>query len=149
MSALLSQIKDSMKDAMRSKDKVRLGTIRMLLAQVKQIEVDQRIEVSDADVLAILDKAVKQRKDSISQFEAAERFDLADNEKQEVEVLQAFLPQALTEQEIADMIESAIADSGAEGMRDMGKVMAVLKPQMQGRADMGAVSGLVKNKLNS
>ena len=149
MSALLSQIKDSMKDAMRSKDKVRLGTIRMLLAQVKQIEVDQRIEVSDADVLAILDKAVKQRKDSISQFEAAERFDLADNEKLEVEVLQTFLPQALSDGEIADMIDQAISESGAESMRDMGKVMAVLKPKMQGRADMGAVSGLVKNKLNA
>ncbi len=149
MSALLIQIKDSMKDAMRAKQKVRLATIRMLLAQVKQVEVDQRIELSDADVLAIVDKMVKQRKDSITQFESAERFDLADNEKQEIEVLQDFLPQALSENEIASLIESAIAESGAQSMREMGKVMAILKPQMQGRADMGKVSGQVKNKLNA
>ena len=148
MSALLAQIKDSMKEAMRAKEKVRLGTIRMLLAQVKQIEVDQKIEVTDADVLAILDKMVKQRKDSIAQFEEAGRTDLVDNEKAEMEALHEFLPQALSDDEISAMIDSAISESGAESMRDMGKVMAVLKPQMQGRADMAAVSGLVKGKLS-
>ncbi|WP_196139511.1 GatB/YqeY domain-containing protein [Aliikangiella sp. G2MR2-5] len=148
MSALLVHIKDSMKEAMRAKQKDRLGAIRMLLAQVKQVEVDQKIEVTDADVLAILDKMIKQRKDSISQFESADRHDLADKEKLEMEALQEFLPQALNDDEVAAMIDSAISESGAESMRDMGKVMAILKPQMQGRADMGAVSGLVKSKLN-
>ena len=148
MSALLAQIKESMKEAMRAKEKVRLSTIRMLLAQVKQVEVDERKELNDADVLAILDKMIKQRRDSISQFESAGRQELADNEKAEIEALQEFMPQALTDDEIAQMIEAAIAESGAESMRDMGKVMGVLKPQMQGRADMGAVSGLVKAKLN-
>lgn len=148
MSALLAQIKESMKEAMRAKEKVRLGTIRMLLAQVKQIEVDQKIEVTDADVLAILDKMLKQRKDSIAQFEDAGRTDLVDTEKAEMEALQEFMPQALNDDEISAMIDAAINESGAESMRDMGKVMAVLKPQMQGRADMAAVSGLVKGKLS-
>ncbi|MGX5174964.1 GatB/YqeY domain-containing protein [Aliikangiella sp. IMCC44653] len=147
MSALLSQIKDGMKDAMRAKQKERLTAIRMLLAQVKQVEVDERKEVTDADILAILDKMIKQRKDSISQFESAGRQELADIEKLEIEALQTFLPQALSEDEIAQMIESAIAESGAESMRDMGKVMAILKPQIQGRADAGAVSGQVKKQL--
>lgn len=148
MSALLTQIKDSMKDAMRAKQKERLTAIRMLLAQIKQVEVDQRIEVKDADILVILDKMIKQRRDSIAQFESAGRQELADNEKTEIEALQEFMPQALSEAEIASLIEAALAESGAESMRDMGKVMAILKPQMQGRADMGAVSGLIKSKLN-
>lgn len=148
MSALLAQIKDSMKEAMRAKEKERLTAIRMLLAQIKQVEVDQRIEVGDADILAILDKMIKQRRDSIAQFESAGRTELAENEKSEIEALQEFMPQALSEAEIAEMIDAALAESGAESMRDMGKVMAILKPQMQGRADMGAVSGLVKAKLN-
>lgn len=148
MSALLAEIKNSMKEAMRAKQKVRLTAIRMLLAQVKQIEVDQRIEVSDTDVLAILDKMIKQRKDSIEQFESAGRQELADNEKQEIEALQEFMPQALSEAEIASLVDSALAESGAETMRDMGKVMAILKPKMQGRADMGAVSSIIKSRLN-
>ncbi|TQV74864.1 GatB/YqeY domain-containing protein [Aliikangiella marina] len=148
MSALITQIKDGMKEAMRAKQKVRLATIRMLLAQIKQVEVDERKELTDTDVLAILDKMIKQRRDSISQFESAGRQELADNEKAEIEALQEFMPQALSEAEIAAMITSAIAESGAETMRDMGKVMAILKPQMQGRADMGAVSGQVKAQLN-
>jgi uncharacterized protein len=147
MSALLSQIKDGMKDAMRAKQKERLTAIRMLLAQVKQVEVDERKEVTDTDILAILDKMIKQRKDSISQFESAGRQELADIEKLEIEALQEFLPQALNEDEISQMITQAIEQSGAESMRDMGKVMAILKPQIQGRADAGAVSGQVKKQL--
>lgn len=148
MSALLTQIKDSMKEAMRAKQKERLTAIRMLLAQIKQVEVDQRIEVKDADILAILDKMIKQRRDSIEQFESAGRQELADNEKIEIEALQEFMPQALSEDEISSLVDAALAESSAESMRDMGKVMAILKPQIQGRADMGAVSGLVKSKLN-
>lgn len=148
MSALVAQIKDGMKEAMRAKQKVRLSTIRMLLANIKQVEVDERKELSDADVLAILDKMIKQRRDSISQFESAGRQELADNEKAEIEALQEFMPQALSDAEINDLIAAALAESGAESMRDMGKVMAILKPKMQGRADMGAVSGLIKAKLN-
>ncbi|WP_444997214.1 GatB/YqeY domain-containing protein [Aliikangiella sp. IMCC44359] len=149
MSQLLTQIKDSMKEAMRAKEKERLSALRMLLAQIKQIEVDQRIEVGDTEILAILDKMIKQRRDSISQFEAANRQELADVEKAEIETLQVFLPKALSESEIATLIDKAISDSGAESMRDMGKVMGILKPQMQGRADMGKISGLIKAKLSS
>jgi uncharacterized protein YqeY len=148
MSDLLSEVKSSMKEAMRAKDKVRLSAIRMLLAAVKQIEVDQRIEVQDTDVLAILDKMLKQRRDSIEQFESAGRQELADIEKQEIEALQVFMPQALTDEEISSLIDQALTESGAESMRDMGKVMAILKPKMQGRADMGAISGKIKAKLN-
>jgi len=147
MSDLLNQIKSSMKDAMRNKEKVRLTAIRMLLAAIKQIEVDQRIEVQDTDILAILDKMIKQRRDSISQYEAAGRQELADIEKEEITALQDFMPQALTNEEISNLIDAALSESGAESMRDMGKVMAILKPQMQGRADMGAVSGKIKAKL--
>jgi len=136
-----------MKDAMRAKEKVRLNAIRMLLAQIKQVEVDERVEIDDTRILAILDKMVKQRRDSITQYEAGDRQELADVEKEEIKALQNFMPQALTETEIAQMLEAALAESGAESMRDMGKVMAILKPQMQGRADMGAVSGLIKAKL--
>jgi len=148
MSALLDEIKQSMKDAMKAKDKMRLSTIRLLLAQVKQVEVDQRIELTDTDVLAILDKMIKQRRDSFSQYKDAGRDDLAEVEQNEIEVLQTFMPQALSDDEIDQMIAAAIAESGAESMRDMGKIMAILKPEMQGRADMGAVSGLVKSRLN-
>ncbi|MBV1910873.1 MAG: GatB/YqeY domain-containing protein [Kangiellaceae bacterium] len=147
MSDLLSKIKGSMKDAMRSKEKVRLSAIRMLLAAIKQIEVDQRIEVTDTGILAILDKMIKQRRDSISQFESAGRTELADIEKQEITALQDFMPQPLNDEEISAMIDSALVESAAETMRDMGKVMAILKPQMQGRADMGAISGKIKAKL--
>lgn len=137
-----------MKEAMRAKQKVRLTAIRMLLAQIKQVEVDKRIDVTDTDVLAILDKMIKQRRDSIAQFEAADRQELADIEKEEIEALQEFMPKALTENEINQFIDAAMAETGAESMRDMGKVMGILKPQMQGRADMGKVSGLIKAKLS-
>lgn len=148
MSELLAKVKEGMKNAMRTKQKERLNAIRMLLAQVKQVEVDQRIEVTDTDILAILDKMIKQRRDSIAQFEAANRNELAEIEKTEIKALQEFLPQALTESEISSLIDAALKDSGAKSMKDMGKVMNVLKPQMQGRADMGAISGLIKAKLN-
>jgi len=147
MSDLLTEIKSGMKDAMRNKEKVRLSAIRMLLAAIKQIEVDQRIEVTDKDILVILDKLVKQRRDSIKAFEDADRQELADIEKQEITALQAYMPKPLSDDEIADLIDQALAKTGAESMRDMGKVMGILKPQLQGRADMGAVSGKIKAKL--
>jgi uncharacterized protein YqeY len=147
MSELLTQIKQDMKEAMRAKQKVRLTAIRMLLAQVKQIEVDERKEVNDTDLLAIIDKMIKQRKDSIEQFKQAGRDELADNEAEEIEALQAYMPQALSESEINTLIDEAFAQAKPESMRDMGKVMGILKPQIQGRADMAAVSNLVKNKL--
>ncbi len=147
MSDLLAEIKSDMKEAMRNKEKVRLTAIRMLLAAIKQIEVDQRIEVQESDILVILDKMIKQRRDSITQFESAGRQDLADNEKEEIVTLQKYMPQALTNDEISSLIDAAMSETGAESMRDMGKVMAILKPQLQGRADMGAVSGKIKAKL--
>ncbi|WP_461520198.1 GatB/YqeY domain-containing protein [Porticoccus sp.] len=144
---LKAQITAAMKDAMRAKEKERLGAIRLIQAEIKRIEVDERIDVDDARVLAILDKMVKQRRDSINQYQDAGRQELADKEQAEIDVIQEFLPEALSEDELSTMIEAAIAESGAESMRDMGKVMAVLKPKIQGRADVGAVSGLVKVKL--
>lgn len=141
------QIQADMKAAMKSGDKTRLGVIRLILAAVKQREVDERIELDDAQVLAVLDKMVKQRRDSIEQYSAAGRQDLADVERFEVEVIQGYLPAALSEAEIATLVESAVAASGASAMGDMGKVMAILRPQIQGRADMGAVSALVKRQL--
>ena len=144
---LKAQITAAMKDAMRAKEKERLGAIRLIQAEIKRIEVDERIEVDDARVLAILDKMVKQRRDSINQYQDAGRQELADKEQAEIDVIQEFLPEALSDDELSTMIEAAIAESGAESMRDMGKVMAVLKPKIQGRADVGAVSGLVKAKL--
>ena len=141
------QITEAMKEAMRAKAKERLGAIRLILSELKRIEVDERIELDDARVLAVLDKMVKQRRDSITQYENADRPELAEKEQAEIEVIQAFLPAPLSDAELADMVTAAIAESGAESMRDMGKVMAILKPQIQGRADVGAVSGLVKAKL--
>lgn len=146
---LKASITSAMKDAMRAKEKARLSTIRMILAEFKRIEVDERIELDDARCLAVLDKMLKQRKDSLTQFRDAGRDDLADVEEQEIEVIQTFLPKALSDQEIVELIDSAMSESGAESVRDMGKVMAVLKPQLQGRADVGAVSGLVKKRLSS
>jgi len=143
------QINDAMKEAMRAKDKPRLGAIRLIQAEIKRIEVDERIEIDDTRVLAILDKMVKQRRDSINQYEAAGRQELADVEVQEISVIQDFLPAALSDAEIAAMVEAAVTSSGATSMADMGKVMGILKPQIQGRADGGAVSGLVKAALNS
>ncbi len=149
MSELKQRISDEMKAAMRAKAKERLATIRMILAELKRIEVDERIELDDARVLATLDKMQKQRRDSIQQYLAASRQDLADIEKQELLVIQEFLPQPLTEEELTAIVATAIQESGAQGMQDMGKVMALVKPQAQGRADMGAISQLVKTSLNS
>lgn len=145
--SLKVQITEAMKDAMRAKEKERLGAIRLIQAEIKRIEVDERIEVDDARVLAILDKMVKQRRDSIKQYQDANRPELADKEQAEIDVIQTFLPEALSDEELSAMVDAAIAESGAESMRDMGKVMGVLKPKIQGRADVGAVSGLVKAKL--
>ncbi|EPU3918168.1 GatB/YqeY domain-containing protein [Aeromonas hydrophila] len=145
--SLKDQLKDQQKLAMLAKDKARLGAIRLLMAEIKQREVDTRVELNDQDILAVVTKMVKQRRDSISQFEAAGRQDLADKESAEIVVLQEFLPQQLTAAEIAALIEQAIAESGAAVMADMGKVMAVLKPKIQGRADVGAVSAQVKTHL--
>lgn len=136
-----------MKAAMKGGDKSRLAVIRLINAAIKQREVDERIELNDEQVLAVLDKMVKQRRDSIKQYTEAGRTDLAEVEQAEVEIIQGYLPAALSDDEIAAIIEQAIADTGAASMADMGKVMGKVKPQVQGRADMGAVSGLVKAKL--
>ena len=144
---LKARITEDMKDAMRSRDAARLSTIRLLQAAIKQREVDERIELTDADVLAILDKMVKQRKDSIAAFEAGHRSDLAAKEQAEIAVLQAYLPQPLTAAEIDALIAEAIAATGAAGLPGMGKVMAVLKPKLAGRADLAAASAQVKAKL--
>ena len=142
------QINEDMKTAMRAKDTARLAAIRLLLAAMKQREVDERIELTDADVLAIIDKMMKQRRDSFSQFEAAGRKDLADIEQFEMTVLQGYMPQQLSPAEIDAAIEQAISASGAASPQDMGKVMAILKPQLAGRADVGKVSGQVKARLS-
>jgi uncharacterized protein YqeY len=149
MSALKEQLTAAMKDAMRAKEKARLGVFRMALAAIKQIEVDERIEPDDERVLALLDKLIKQRKDSATQYREADRADLAEVEEAEIAVLQEFLPEPLTDAEIETLIDETIASTGAAGMQDMGKVMGILKPQLQGRADMGAASGKVRAKLNS
>lgn len=146
---LKERITADMKTAMRAKDKDSLGTIRLILAAVKQVEVDERITLDDSAVLAILDKMVKQRRDSISQFEKAGRDDLVAQERGELELIQTYLPKALDESEIDALIDEAVATTGASGMRDMGKVMGWLKPKLQGRADMGKVSGQIKQRLNS
>jgi len=144
---LKKQLTEAMKAAMRAKDKQRLGTIRLMLSEFKRIEVDERIEIEDDRALVILDKMVKQRRDSIKQYEAAGRDELAAIEYAEIEVIQDFLPPPLTDEELATLVDDAIAKTGAESMRDMGKVMGIVKPQIQGRADAGAVSGIVKSKL--
>ncbi len=146
--SLKQQISDDMKAAMRAKEMARLGAIRLLLAAMKQKEVDERIELSDADVLTIIDKMLKQRRDSISQYKAANRQDLVDVEEFEVSVLQTYMPQQLSEAEIVSAITEAIAATGATGPQDMGKVMGVVKPKLAGRADMGKVSGLIKAHLS-
>ncbi|WP_295446507.1 GatB/YqeY domain-containing protein [uncultured Thiodictyon sp.] len=144
---LKSQVQADMKTAMKAGEKTRLGVIRLILAAIKQREVDERIELDDTQVLAVLDKMMKQRRDSIEQYGAAGRQDLVDVERFEVEVIQGYLPAALGEAELAALVEAAVTASGAAALSDMGKVMAVLKPQVQGRADMGAVSALVKRRL--
>ena len=147
--SMKKQINDAMKDAMRAKDKARLSAIRLMQAEFKRIEVDERIEFDDARVLAVLDKMVKQRRDSINQYEAAGRQELADVEIAEIAVIQDFLPAALSDKEITAMVQAAIEQTGASSMADMGKVMGIIKPQIQGRADAGAVSGLVKAALTA
>jgi uncharacterized protein len=144
---LKERITEDMKAAMRAKDAARLSAVRLLLAAMKQKEVDERVALTDADVLGIIDKMVKQRRESIAQYEKAARQDLADQEKFEIGVLSAYLPQQLGEAEVAQAVAAAVAESGAAGVKDMGKVMALLKPRLAGRADMGKVSGLVKAKL--
>jgi len=145
--SLKAKINEDMKAAMRDKDAPRLGAVRLLLAVMKQKEVDERIELSDTDVVSIIDKMIKQRRDSIAQFEKGGRQDLADIEKFEIGVLQAYMPQALSEAEVEAAVAEAVQTTGARAMADMGKVMAVLKPKLAGRADMGKVSALVKAKL--
>ncbi len=147
--SLKAKITEDMKNAMRAKDAPRLSAIRLLLAATKQREVDERIELSDADVLAIIEKMLKQRRDSVTQYEAGGRQDLADVEKFEIEILSAYMPQQLAEAEIANEVAAAVAAAGAKNMQDMGKVMAILKPKLAGRADMSKVSSLVKAKLGS
>ncbi|WP_158144279.1 GatB/YqeY domain-containing protein [Vibrio metschnikovii] len=145
--ALIDTLKEEQKLAMKAKDKARLGTIRLALAAIKQREVDEQITLNDDDILAVLVKMVKQRRDSVTQYEAANRQDLADVEKAEITVLEEFMPQPLSEEEVIALIDSAVAESQASGMQDMGKVMALIKPHIQGRADMGRVSSLVRAKL--
>ena len=147
--SLKAKITEDMKAAMRAKDAPRLSAIRLLLAAMKQREVDERIELSDADILGIIEKMLKQRRDSVTQFEAGGRQDLADVEKFEIGVLSGYMPQQLSEAEIAGEVAAALAAAGAKGMQDMGKVMAVLKPRLAGRADMAKVSSLVKAKLSN
>jgi uncharacterized protein YqeY len=145
--SLKTRINDDMKTAMRAKDAARLAAIRLLMAAMKQREVDERIELDDAGVVGVIEKMLKQRKDSITQYEAAKRQDLADAEKFEVEVLSAYMPQALSSAEIEAIVTAAVAASGAKAPSDMGKVIALVKPQVAGRADMGEVSKLVKARL--
>jgi uncharacterized protein len=144
---LKAQITEDMKTAMRAKDSTRLGTIRLLQAAIKQREVDERIELNDADVIAVIEKMLKQRRDSITAYESANRADLADIEKAEVVVLQTYLPKQLTDDEVATLLEQVVADTEAVDMKDMGKVMAAIKPLVAGKADMGKISGLIKSRL--
>ena len=146
---LRQRIESDMKTAMRAKDKERLGTIRLILAAIKQREIDERITLGDTDILAVLDKMIKQRRDSITQFEQASRQELADKEAAEVAVIQEYLPAALSDNEVDTLIADAITASGASSPQDIGKIMALLKPKLQGRADMGLVSRKVKEKLSA
>jgi uncharacterized protein YqeY len=145
--SIKDRIQQDMKDAMRARDKERLATIRLILAAIKQREVDERIELDDSQVIAVLDKMVKQRRESIAQFEQAGRDDLIAQEQGELEVITPYLPAALSEAEITQLIDEAMQDTGASSIKDMGKVMGQLKPKLQGRADMGAVSAMIKARL--
>jgi len=146
-SELKSRIESSVKGAMRAREKQRLGVLRLVMSELKKVEVDERIELDDERVISILVKMSKQRKDSLTQYLDADRQDLADQEQYELDLLQEFLPVALDEAAIAALIDAAIAQTGATSMKDMGKVMGVLKPQVQGRADVGALSATIKAKL--
>lgn len=145
--SLKQRISDDMKSAMKARQSDKLAAIRLLLAAIKQKEVDERVELDDAGVVAVIDKMLKQRRDSISQYEAAQRQDLADKEKFEMDVLMAYMPQQLSAEEIDVLVAKAVADSAAAGMQDMGKVMGLLRPQLAGRADMAQVSASIKAKL--
>lgn len=147
MSAIVASVKSSIKDAMRAKAKPRLAALRQVSAEFKRVEVDERIDVDEERALVILDKMVKQRLNSIEQYEQADRHDLAETEKFEISVISEFLPEALSEDELAKLVADAVAQTGAASMQDMGKLMGVLKPQVQGRADMAQVSQLVKAAL--
>jgi hypothetical protein len=147
-SGLKNQIQDAMKTAMKGGDKERLAVIRLIMAAMKQVEVDERIELDDNRVLGILDKMVKQRRESISQFKNGGRDDLAEKEQAEIDIISTYLPQALSEAEIETIINKAISETGAASMKDMGKVMGIVKPQITGRADVGAVSGKIKSLLS-
>lgn len=147
--SLKDRITEDMKAALRARDGARLSAIRLLLAAIQQREVDERITLGDAEVVSVIEKMLKQRRDSLQQFEAAGRQDLADKEKFEVTVLQAYMPKALSEAEVEAAVMEAVGASGAKGMQDIGKVMALLKPKLAGRADMAKVSALVKSKLGA
>ena len=147
--SLKARITEDMKTAMRARDRARLGAIRLLLAAIKQREVDERIELDDMQVTEAIEKMLKQRRDSISQYQAANRQDLVDVEEFEVKVLQEYLPQALTEDEVNALLEKVVVDTGAAGIKDMGRVMTAIKPLVLGRADMGKISGLIKTRLSS
>ena len=149
MADIKSKISDDVKAAMRSKDKERLGALRLIQAAFKQKEVDERIELSDEQVIVILDKMAKQHRDSIDQFQKADRNDLVEIEQFELNIIDTYLPAKLSDEEISALIEGAISKSGAESIKDMGKVMGMLKGELQGRADMGKVSGLIKAKLST
>jgi hypothetical protein len=146
--SLKAQLTDDMKNAMRAKESARLATIRLIIAEIKRKEVDEQTELSDEQVVAVIEKMVKQRKDSISQFEAGGRADLAEIEKGELAILAAYMPAGLSDEEVAAEVAAAVAATGAAGPQDMGKVMGVLKPKLAGRADMTVVSGLVKKALS-
>jgi uncharacterized protein len=147
MASLKERIREDMKTSMKEGNKVRLGVIRLIMAAIKQREVDERIELDDQQIITVLDKMLKQRRESIKQYSAAKRKDLVDIEEAEILVIQDFLPQPLSGQEIEALVNDAIASVGAASIRDMGKVMVILKPKMQGRADMSIVSGIIKNAL--
>lgn len=146
---LKQTIQGDMKAAMKAHDKRRLGVIRLIMAAIKQREVDERIELDDTQVLAVLDKMLKQRRDSITQYEQAGRTELAEQEAYEVEICRTYMPEVLSEAEIESLIEQALAETGAASMKEMGKVMGWLKPKLQGRADMSAVSGRIRQQLNT
>ena len=148
MAAVKQRIQDDIKAAMRSKDQDRVSTLRFILAAIKQKEIDENIELDDVRTLAVLDKMVKQHRDSIAQYQQGGRVDLVDKETRELAIVQSYLPTPLTDTEINELLQQAIQDTGARSIQDMGKVMGVLKPKVQGRADIGRVSGLVKEKLS-
>ncbi len=146
-SEIKSRIESSVKDAMRARDTRRLGVLRLTMSELKKVEIDERIELDDTRVLAILDKMSKQRKDSLAQFQQAGREDLVDQESFELDLLKEYMPEALDDAAVLAIVDQAIADAGASSMKDMGQLMGLIRPQVQGRADMGAVSAIVKEKL--